>query len=462
MKNNYLKIRLLALLAFMWTGHLSAQSQKFINTFSVPANKAYAEPFSPDQVGISIPVGYPETIKDITNWKNKDKHIAWYLYQKEGDYDFFLNTTITKGKSLKFEIQISPCYEDLMFTNIKKKITLKGTGKRDTAFVAQTKISKTGYYKYELIPISSPELSISLHSLIFHALKPNGQVNHTNYQSSPSVHLGFSTTQPTSTSYNWLYEEILVPEGADPLHTFYMAIGFYRGYFGIQTNTQNERRVLFSVWDSKDAEKDKSINHDDYVSLVDKADYTTVNSFGGEGTGGQSYVKTANWKSGSPVKFLMNVSPQTDYTVLLSAWYKLENEDWKYVATWKAPKEKRYFNGFHSFLENFGYSNGQLKRSAYYYNAWGYEVDQKKWVNFNKVRFSNTDGKEGQRIDYEQGVSPQYNDRFYMSSGGYTPTLKTKNEILISTNPPMLDLQAFEQRVEEAKLNEGKFNIKKK
>lgn len=72
-----------------------------------------------------------------------------------------------------------------------------------------------------------------------------------------------------------------------------MAIGFYRGYLGMQTNSEAERRILFSVWDSKDAEHDHTITHEDYVSLVDKGEETTVNSFGGEGTDGQSYVKSA-------------------------------------------------------------------------------------------------------------------------------------------------------------------------
>ncbi len=35
-------------------------------------------------------------------------------------------------------------------------------------------------------------------------------------------------------------------------------------------------------------------------------------------------------------------------------------------------------------------------------------------VHFNKVGFSNTDGSEGQRIDFEQGVSSEYPGIFYM------------------------------------------------
>lgn len=430
-------------------------TEKVLATFSVPANKAYAEPFTPDEKQVSVPVGWPETVDVVSNWSGTEKSVVWYLYQKKGRYDFFIENNVKEGAKLKFDLTISECY-DLGFEKMKRNLQFEGKGADDSLFCAHAVIPQTGYYRYELKPVTDPANNITIKSLVFKSFDPDGQVNHTDYQSSPSVHLGFSSTAETTKSYDWLYEEILVPEGGDPLATFYMAIGFYRGYFGIQTNSDTERRVLFSVWDSKDAENDESTTKADFVTLVDKDEATTTNSFGGEGTGGQSYVKTANWQTGKPVKFLMNVRPQPSGSVVLSAWYSLDGGDWNYVASWRAPKEKRFFNGFHSFIENYGYTNGQLRREAYYYNAWGRENETGKWINFNKVRFSNTDGKEGQRVDYEQGVSPKQPDKFYMSSGGYTPTLKTENEIPLSENVPALDLKKFESRVDEALQNEHK------
>lgn len=426
---------------------------KVIDTFVVPANKAYAEPFSPDFDEISIPVGWPETRDVVSDWTGTDASVAWYLYQKKGNYDFYLDNSVTKDTRLNFDLTISQCY-DLGFEKISKQIEFDGKGIDDTLFCTHIVIPHDGYYKYELKPLKDPQKNIVIRSLIFNSFEPDGQVNHTDYQSSPSVHLSFSSTEKTSKSYDWLYEEILVPEGGDPLATFYMSIGFYRGYLGIQTNSETERRVLFSVWDSKDAENDKSTTNDDFVTLVDKDEATTINSFGGEGTGGQSYIKDANWQIGKAVKFLMNVRPLSDNSVVLSAWYCLDGGEWEYIASWCAPKEKRYFDGFYSFIENFWFTNGQLRREAYYYNAWGHENESGKWINFNKVRFSNTDGKEGQRVDYEQGVSPKYPDRFYMSSGGYTPTIKTENEIPVSSKSPELNLEKFKIRVDDALKNE--------
>lgn len=448
------KISLATLLFVLIAIQGIAQSSDSKNVFTIPANKAYAEPFGPGRAGVSIPVGYPKDNGIVSNWRNKSKSVVWYLYQKEGSYNLYFKNIVEEGKNLQFELKITPCYAKMGFKAITKNLTFKGTGKENDLFASNVNVPLTGYFRYELKPISDPESAIKIQSLVFKSLKPDGQVNQTDYQSSPSVHLSFSSTAQTTKAYNWIYQEILVPKGADPLATYYMSLGFYRGYMGIQTNSPTERRVLFSVWDSKDAENDKSITKHDYVSFVDKDEATTVNTFGGEGTGGQSYVKTANWKTNEPVKFLMNVQKQDNNSVLLSAWYKLEGQDWKYVATWRAPKEQRMFDGFYSFLENFGHTNGQLRREAYYYNAWGKEDVSGKWINFNKVRFSNTDGKEGQRVDFEQGVSAKYPDRFYMASGGYTPTLKTANQIPLATKSFNIDLKPFEQRVQQALKNE--------
>lgn len=456
-----LKISLLGMAVWLCTATFAQQPANQL--FKVPANKGYVEPFSSGRPGVSVPVGYPENKGIVSNWRDQTKSVVWYLYQKPGSYELSFNNTVLQGKTLQFELKVSATYANSGFKSLTKKLTFKGTGQADSLFATKLDIPQTGYFRYELKPISDPESAIKIETLTFKSLKPGGQVNHTDYQSSPSVHLSFSTTDQTTKAYNWIYEEILVPEGGDPLATYYMSLGFFRGYMGIQTNSDTERRVLFSVWDSKDAEHDKTITQHDYVSLVDKGEATTVNSFGGEGTGGQSYVKTANWQTGKPVKFLMNIAKQDNNSVILSAWYKLEGQDWKYVATWRAPKEQRLFDGFYSFIENYGYTNGQLRREAYYYNAWGKEAATGKWINFNKVRFSNTDGKEGQRVDFEQGVSPNFPDRFYMASGGYTPTLKTANQIPLSVSKMDLDLKPFEDRVIVALKNEdaNKDKIKK-
>jgi hypothetical protein len=90
-----------------------------------------------------------------------------------------------------------------------------------------------------------------------------------------------------------------IPEGQDTLGSYFMANGFRGGYFGIQVNSPSERWILFSVWDAQNGER---------TTLVRKGEGVVDNNFGGEGTGGQSYL-VFNWKAGTTYRFITRASP---------------------------------------------------------------------------------------------------------------------------------------------------------
>ncbi|NDV46889.1 DUF3472 domain-containing protein [Paludibacter sp. 221] len=441
----------------------------------VKAGHGYAEPYSGSPGIKMVEKG------SLSAWSDVNRKAVWYLYQKAGKYELSFLMNSKTNKSFKFEMNTSPCYDGLNYQPEKFAFTCQASGNsaNDTIKVFSVTIPATGYYRYELTAKSSMA-NLTIDELWFTAINEPGisasayKTNATDYLSSPSVHLSFSTTASTTKQYDWIYEEILVPEGFDPLSTYWMSLGFFRGYMGIQTNGEKERRVLFSAWDAVDKDKYPNAPKEMLVSLVDKAKYTAANSFGNEGTGGQSYVGTGNpdtWKTGTPVKFLMNCRRDGSITYqgdvikhsIISAWYDA-GEGWRYVASWRVPimpGGKDMFDGFYSFLENYGFQNGQIIRKGYYYNAFGKELGKDKWVHFNKVGFSNTDGKEGQRIDFEQGVSTEYPDKFYMVSAGYGKTKKTANTVPLITDFPYLeslDLTPFETRVTEAIAREEYLN----
>src|SRR5690606_35547827 len=62
----------------------------------------------------------------------------------------------------------------------------------------------------------------------------------------PSCHLAYEV--PADEHPTYYYNELFVPTGADKIGSYFMAIGFGQGYFGIQVNADTERRILFSVW----------------------------------------------------------------------------------------------------------------------------------------------------------------------------------------------------------------------
>lgn len=447
------------------------------DTFVVNAGHGYAEPYTTKSPGLAMSEN-----GRLSDWSNTGRKAVWYLYHRPGKYNVHFYIKSVLKSNFKFEMNTSPCYDGLGYEPQKFDIQCNTSGsmKNDTIKVFTIDIPATGYYRYELT--SKQAISNTyFEQLIFEGIAEAGvtttlDAHTTKYLSSPSVHLNFSSTASTTKQYDWLYEEIVVPAGWSPLSTFWMALGFFRGYMGIQANSDTERRVLFSVWDSVDRDVYPDANPEYFVSLVDKGENTTANGFGGEGTGGQSYVginRTDTWLEDKPVKFLMNVRQETvkredtgedKLTVVLSAWYMAhEEEGWVYVASWRAPvmepaKEKSMFDGFHSFLENYGWRNGQIARKGYYYNAFGREYGSDRWVHLNKASFSNTDGKTGQRIDFEQGVSEEHPDKFYMLSGGYGKTKKTSTTLPLITDFPYLqnlDLTPFNQRVDEALVAEA-------
>jgi hypothetical protein len=219
----------------------------------------------------------------------------------------------------------------------------------------------------------------------------------------PSVHLGYAA--PANTEY--FYNEVTVPAGLDKAGSYYMANGFGQGYFGIQVKSPSERWVLFSVWDADNGAK---------TTLVKKGAGVVDNSFGGEGTGGQTYL-VYNWAAGATYRFITRARPDgagaTDY----SAWfYAPELASWRFIATWKRPAISTYLTGVHSFLENFIDTNGYLGRSALYGNQWARSASG-AWTELTTARFTgDATAASAQRMDYAGGLS---NGRFYLRNGGF-------------------------------------------
>ena len=448
---------------------------------SLNAGRAYIEPYTSSNPGIST-----SERSSLSSWTDTSKKAVWYLHQQTGVYELNLELNLTSNQTRHFKVTCSPAYEGLDFESVSNMFAYIGKGRRDTLQVLTVNVEKTGYYRYEL-ECQNNAGSITIYNLLFAAIgKPSKAAasvapHTTNYLSSPSVHLNFSTTGATSKSYDWIYSEIMVPSGGwAPLYTFWEALGYFAGYMGIQTNSATERRVLFSCWDATDTEQNPNAGKELLVTLVDKAPYTTANGFGGEGTGGQSYVgagRADTWVEDQPVKFLMNIRQESCktytnnknlLTLLVSAWYHAHNtEGWRYIATWRQPvlvnqpATTKEFAGFYAFIENFGWGTGQMPRKGYYYNSFGRESGLNTWTHFNKVRFSNTDGANGQRVDFEQGVAIEDPDKFYMLSGGYGLTKKTESQVSLITDFPALmnlDLMPFIKNIDDALVAEKERN----
>lgn len=266
------------------------------------------------------------------------------------------------------------------------------------------------------------------------------KANTSQYKSAPATHLSYPF--PKDTLVEWFYNEISVPADAQPLHAYYMVNGWSGGYFGIQINSAVERRVLFSVWSAFSTDNPKDIPEEYRVKLIKKGEGVTVNDFGNEGSGGQSYWRF-DWKPETTYKLLLQGKPSGDHTVYTAWFFDPAASKWKFIASWDKPKAGKYLSGLYSFVENFG-SNGDDLFKARYGNQW-VRTAGGHWIELTQARFSTTaDVVKHPRFDVGAGVEKGV---FYMFSGGFREVGTTKKGDIFTRpalkTPPVADLEGL-------------------
>lgn len=297
----------------------------------------------------------------------------------------------------------------------------------------------------------------------------------------PSVHLhSYATTDknaPSGESYDWIYQEgLMTPEYERP-STYAMVIGIDGGYSGFQSiynsNGTWERPILFSIWDNGDLDKDPAMP--DYLKsgVVDKGPDVVGVRFGSEGTGSSARLVNGSWWTpGKWVQFLWNARPEqvrvtlkdhegkdsvVNYqNTLVSCWYK--NEDapsWHYLGTLRESGRNHYFTGLYSFLENFYDVGGELIHRAYFRNCAMRSLASGKWYARNSVDFGHTqnDGTRFSRKDYGHGVTKQYDNCFFLQTGGFGNIQDSAKVLPLPKEMPWVDtinIKALTARVDEA------------
>lgn len=260
----------------------------------------------------------------------------------------------------------------------------------------------------------------------------------------PSVHLTYDL--PKDKEVEWFYNEINVPKGEDVIGSYYMANGFVDGYFGIQVNSETERRVLFSVWSPFDTQDPNEIPDDHKIILLAKGDGVTTGEFGNEGSGGQSY-KVYNWKADTTYKFLLKGVPSENNSTDYTAYFYTPNDGkWNLIASFRRPQGSRHLKRLYSFLENFVPATGNISRKANYNNQWIYTTDN-EWIELTKAKFTaDATARKESRLDYAGGVN---DNQFFMENCGFfsdttpidTEFTRTANGVAPNIDFSKLELQ---------------------
>lgn len=380
------------------------------------------------------------TNNGIENWTNpKEYFTAYFRISKPGTFTIATDELVAvSGKSvLEFSIN-----------NVSKRVKYDET-KRQSVVVGNWKISDTGYVAIKIKGINKtantfPSISaLTINSNDFKgkmALVHNNEGNFYHWgRRGPSVHLNFQV--PENVNAEWYYNEITVPVGQDIIGSYYMANGFGEGYFGIQVNSDNERRILFSVWSPFETDNPESIPDSQKIKLLKKGKEVTAGEFGNEGSGGQSYLRY-NWTAGNTYKFLLHGAPQKDNTTIYTAYFFApELNEWQLIASFNRPQTNTYLKRFHSFLENFIPEQGDISRKVLFGNQWVCN-NLGDWIEINAAKFTcDNTGNKGYRMDYSGGLDMK---SFYLKNGGFFNNY-TKKQIIftrpLTNNKPNIDFK---------------------
>jgi hypothetical protein len=381
------------------------------------------------------------TEQGLTNWTNADDVVSIYIRpESSGNLNIALKLRVAGGTS------------KIGLTVLNKSLvqSVSSTDFKVLSFGA-INIKQPGYLKIDIHGLSKTGATfadISDLVLTGTALK-NGAAyvkdNHGNYfywgRRGPSDHLTYKIPVEAKSTTEWFYNEVTVPVGQDIIGSYFMADGFSDGYFGMQVNSATERRVLFSVWSPYSTDDPKTIPDNLKVKLLKKGDNVYGGEFGGEGSGGQSYMNYP-WVAGQAYCFL--VRAQGDIaaeTTIYTAWFKTLNAaNWQLVASFKRPQSGSYLTGLHSFLENFDPDYGNQTRSVFFGNQWIVDIDG-KWYPLDKALFTgDATATINYRKDYAGGVN---GGLFYLRNGGFfndfTPLRTELQKSLTEKVHPQID-----------------------
>ena len=449
----------------------------------------------PGASGIYIPGegrdnnGIATNNNSLSAWTNANACAVYYFHQPAATVTNTIKLNVKKGYSAKFRLTIiAPDAPDVQL--FSKTFTANGTDSNVDVTIGDVTFKRSAYYRYRLECLSGNQNINLIRSFKFKTTATEKPYV-ANYLSSPSVHLySWGSTDPNAPkgdAYDWCFMEIMLPQESDIIGTYAMALGVLNGYMGIQTNGyaadgSPRHDVLFSMWDDGSTDEDPNLPEYLRAGAVDWDPLTITNRFGNEGTGVQTYRKGPYWTPGKYVQFITNCRPETtsyttevngkptvhtQHNMLVSAWFNaLDGKGWQYMATVRKRNSSTYFDSWYSFLENYNQTTGQANRIAYYRNGYMRARSNGKWYNRNSVGFGHTDGGDntGARTDYGQGATDNPADRtFFMQTGGYTSTKKTKTVTALATDYTPVDtinITPLNDRVLTAIANEKERNEK--
>lgn len=373
--------------------------------------------------------------KELTLSEEKGLAATSYVYFVEGEQPRF--ATIAEGKG-EVEVSVEGQKAALVKIDSKQPKEYKVASFRSTkdGYMALHYRLKSGNVKIHSLTVSGVEkepIFIHEQTNIYFGLR------------GPSCHLNYGVGD-RGAEVDWATISVTVPAEYDQEGSYYMALGFSGGYFGIQNNGRGRRNALFSVWNTEDSDDPNAVAAENKVQVIDHGEGVTAKDFGNEGSGKQSFID-AGWQADHTYRFLLHAARVDSHSVDYSAWmYHSDTGKWLYLSTLRRPNTKKLLTGLHSFLENFSPAQGNKTRRAYYHDGWAHRVNG-EWVPFKRAFLTCDDtGNKGKRLDFNGGVEQ---GRYFLTNGGYFDRPEKINRMLSVgdevSSPPDIDLSKFDK-----------------
>ncbi|WP_157812233.1 DUF3472 domain-containing protein [Polaribacter sp. ALD11] len=351
------------------------------------------------------------TVDGVHNWSSTNDIIRTYVNTGAGTLEVGFNAKSPDGAS-KISVTIGGVNKEIILSTTDYGTVDVGsfTVPAGYNYIEIKGLSKSGNYIGDINDLLLGGSAVST------TINFNPKSNQHFGRRGPSVHLSYNV--PSDKNIQYFYNEVTVPVGQDKLGSFFMVNGHAQGYFGLQVNSDSERRVLFSIWSAFTTDDPNQIPDDYKVTSLGHGVGVTVQDFGNEGSGIQSF-KNIGWEAGVTYKLLLkgepsaSVSGSTDYT---GYFFNPETNEWELIASLRRPKTNTYLKRPHSFLENFNPSTGYKTRQGEYGNQWAYTTDN-TWSEITTASFSvDATAAAGDRLDFSGGSN---GNKFFLKNCGF-------------------------------------------
>lgn len=359
----------------------------------------------------------------------------------QGELQIALQVLAPANESLKWRLSIVGQNPDAAKDqHFALEATATGTGKVQTVDFGKVEIAQPGFYRLALGGVEKSGAAFGdvknlvLDGAAAATIKSKQGFNFTHWRGQTSTHLTYQL--PKEQTYTAFYNEVTAV--TDPTSTYYCAIGFGGGYMGMQVTSPTQRRVIFSIWDNaQEAMSRANVEEKDRAGLLDSGDKVFTDSFGGEGTGGHSHLKTM-WETGVPQRFLVTVKADGDAAIFAGYFYLNDLKKWMLISAWRRPRTQAKLTGFYTFNEDFNHTK-QTTRRANYGNSWVRTTDG-KWQEVTTARFTRTAQNEPVRRDWEAGTD---GDQMWMQIGGFIDRETNYGDMFTreKSNRPPTDLE---------------------